>query len=253
MIWVNSTGGAGPCGSPTVTNINLERGTWTLFECQIPGYQYVWSFQRTSNSSSGSLNIKAFIDWLRTNRGLSSSKYLASIEFGTEIFRGSGNVNVTSYTCQVSPGTGGGGIVANGTYRAMARHSGKALDVYGLATADGSRVAQWDYNGGNNQRWTLTHLGQNVYQIIGVHSGKALEVASTSTANGTPVDIRTYSGSDNQKWTISATSGGYFRLAPVSSSGSALDISGISMDNGANAHQWAWIWGNNQQWALLTP
>ena len=79
----------------------------------------------------------------------------------------------------------GTGIVADGTYRVIARHSGKALDVYLSATADGSSVVQWTYNGGNNQRWTLTHLGGNVYKILGVQSGKALEVATTSTADDT--------------------------------------------------------------------
>jgi aryl-phospho-beta-D-glucosidase BglC (GH1 family) len=151
-------------------------------------------------------------------------------------------------------GTGGGGaIVANGTYRLIARHSGKALDVYGHGTADGSNVIQWTYGGGNNQRWTLTHLGNNVYRIVGVESGKALEVASTSTANGTNVDVRGYSGANDQRWTISATGGGYYRLTPVSSSGSALDVSGVSTDDGANVHQWSWTGANNQQWAIQAP
>ncbi|GEM_PF-976693 len=252
MIWVNATGGAAPCGGPTVSNINLEGGTWTLSECQIPNNQYVWSFVRTTNSSSGTLNIKNFLDWLHGNRGLSSAKYLAGIEFGSEIFHGTGNLNVTNYTCQVSPITSG--IVANGTYKIIALHSGKALDVYGKGTADGTNVEQWSYNGGANQNWTLTHLGNNVYEIVGLQSGKALEVVSTSTSNGTNVDIRTYTGAANQKWTISAApTSGYYRLAPVSSSGSALDVSGISTLDGANVYQWSWMYGKNQQWIFKAP
>jgi endoglucanase len=148
---------------------------------------------------------------------------------------------------------GGGAIIANGTYRIVARHSGKALDVNAHGTTDGSNVIQWAYGGGNNQRWTLTNLGNNVYRIVGVESGKSLEVASTSTANGTNVDIRTDSGANNQKWTISATSGGYYRLTPASSSGSALDVSGVSTADGANVQQWSWTGGNNQQWAIQAP
>lgn len=53
--------------------------------------------------------------------------------------------------------------------------------------------------------------------------------------------------------TISATSGGYFRLTPVSSSGSALDVSGVSTADGANVHQWAWTGSNNQPWIFQTP
>jgi hypothetical protein len=147
------------------------------------------------------------------------------------------------------------GIVPDGTYRVIARHSGKALDVYWEATADGSNVDQWTYDGGRNQQWTLTHLGGNVYEILGVQSGKALEVATTSTADGTNVDIRTYTGLANQKWTISALSGGYFRLTPVSSSGSALDVSSVSLTDGTNVHQWTWLGGNNynQQWSFQSP
>jgi hypothetical protein len=149
----------------------------------------------------------------------------------------------------------GKGIVADGTYRVIARHSGKALDVYWEATVDGSNVDQWPYDGGKNQQWTLAHLGGNVYEILGVQSGKALEVATTSTANDTNVDIRTYTGAANQKWEISALGGGYFRLTPVSSSGSALDVSGVSMADGANVHIWTWLGGNNynQQWSFLSP
>jgi len=255
MIWVNSTGGAGPISQQTViSNLNIAGSTWNLHRGNI-GWN-VWSFVRTGNSGSGSINIKAFTDYLRNNQGMAASKYLTSVQFGTEVFRGTGNLNVTNYTASVgavAPPPGGSQIVPNGTYRVVARHSGKALDVNAHGTADGSNVIQWAYGGGNNQRWTLTHLGSNVYRINGVESGKALEVASTSTANGTNVDIRTYTGASNQRWTISATSGGYFRLTPVSSSGSALDVSGVSTADGANVHQWAWTGTNNQQWIFQAP
>ena len=150
---------------------------------------------------------------------------------------------------------GGTGIVPDGTYRIIARHSGKALDVYWEATADGSNVDQWTYDGGKNQLWTLTHLGGNVYKILGVQSGKVLEVATTSTADDTNVDIRTYTGAANQQWTISALSGSYFRLTPMSSSGSALDVGGVSMTDGANVHIWTWLGGSyyNQQWTFQAP
>jgi hypothetical protein len=149
---------------------------------------------------------------------------------------------------------GGSGIIANGTYRLTPRHSlDKALDVANHGTGDNTNVLQWSYGGANNQRWTLTHLGNNTYQITGVESGKALQVTSTSTANGTNVDIRTYTGAANQRWTISATSGGFYRLSPVSSGGSALDVAGNSTANGANVQQWAWTGGTNQQWLFQTP
>jgi hypothetical protein len=204
------------------------------------------------------------------NQGLTGTATLyGDVEYrGAGLTRSSGQCSgfVSSTTCipgtinEVNtarppytwPGDGPGvGVVPNGTYRVIARHSAKALNAVG--TGDGADVNQTTYTGGTNQRWTLTHLGGNVYQIIGVASGRALQVASTSTANGVNVDIRAYSGAANQRWTISATSGGYFRLTPVSSSGSALDVNGVSTADGANVHQWNFNGGNNQQWIFQAP
>jgi len=257
MIWVDRVGGAGPIGG-TIATVNIDGSTWDLHRGNI-GWE-VWSFVRTSNSGSGTLNIKDFTDYLRNTWGLSSSKYLSSVEFGTEIFHGTGNLNVTNFTASVGgistppPPPSGGGVVANGTYRISPRsNTAQALDVSGHGTADGSNVIQFTYGGGNNQRWTLTHLGNNVYKIIGVESGKALEVEGTSTANGVNVDIRTYSGATNQRWLLTPTSGGFFRLSPTSSSGSALDVTGGSTANLANIEQWAFNGGNNQQWSFQAP
>lgn len=180
----------------------------------------------------------------------SSSASTGSVTI-TVIGAGGGLTRTRTITLTVNATGVGSGLIANGTYRLTPRQSTtKALDVFGQGTTDGTNVIQWTSSGTSNQRWTVTHLGNNVYQIIGVQSGKALEVASTSTANGTNVDIRTYTGAANQRWTISATSGGFFRLSPVSSGGSALDVTGASTVDGANVEQWVSTGGNNQQWAF---
>jgi hypothetical protein len=67
------------------------------------------------------------------------------------------------------------------------------------------------------------------------------------------VDVRTYTGAANQRWTISATSGGYYRLAAISSGGSCLDVNGVSTADGADVQQRAWNSGNNQQWTFKSP
>jgi len=159
---------------------------------------------------------------------------------------------LTGGTALPPPG-GGAGIIANGTYKIVARHSGKALDVAGWGAANGTNVDQWTYGGGNNQRWTLTHLGGNQYSIVGVHSGKALEVAGSGTSNGTNVQIWTNNSTANQKWTISTTSGGYYRLTPTNATSMSLDVNGVSSADGANVQIWTYGGGNNQQWAFQTP
>jgi hypothetical protein len=251
MIWVNSSGGAGPISQTTVTtNINIGGSTWNLHRGNI-GWN-VWSFVRTSNSGSGSVNIKSFTDYLRSNWGLSANKYLTSVQFGTEIFHGTGNLNVSNYTCAVG-GSSGGQTVANGTYRLVARHSSKSADVSGNGTANGTNVLQWQNGSGNNQRWNVTHLGSGQYQIQSVSANKALECAGSGASNGTNVQIWTYGGGNNQKWTIAATSGGFYRVSPVHAPNLALDVNGNSTANGANIQVWTYGGGNNQQWAFQSP
>ena len=87
----------------------------------------------------------------------------------------------------------------------LSKKSKKVLDVYNSGTADGTNVDQWSWSGGNNQKWTLAHLGNGRYQAMGVGSGKLLEVAGASTANGANVRISTSNNHNCQKWTVTPT------------------------------------------------
>lgn len=142
--------------------------------------------------------------------------------------------------------------VANGTYKIINRNSGKALDVFNNLTANGSRVDQWTYNGGNNQRWVVTQLGGGQYKIVGVQSGRALDVVSQSTADGASIDIWDYNGGENQKWLLLPTSSGYYKVISAHSA-RLLDVNGGSSADGANVIQWHDTGGNNQQWIFQAP
>lgn len=99
MIWDYHTGGVGPVGSRVAT-VSLDGTTWDLYEGNI-GWE-VHSFVRRTNTTSQSLNLKDFFNYLTSHRGLSSSKYLNSIESGTEVFIGTGQLNVNSYSVNIS-------------------------------------------------------------------------------------------------------------------------------------------------------
>jgi len=152
-----------------------------------------------------------------------------------------------------APTAGGGGSISDGVYRINARHSGLALEVQGAGTANGSQIVQYTYFGGNHQRWTVTHRGNNQYSIIGVASGRAIDVNNGSTANGTKVQLWDYWGGNMQKFTFTATSGGYYRITPVHATGSCLDVAGVSTSPSALVHLWTYGGGNNQQWNLQAP
>jgi hypothetical protein len=150
------------------------------------------------------------------------------------------------------PGGGGGGTLANGTYKIINRNSGKALDVYKQSTTNSAPVDQYSYWGGSCQKWTVTQLGNGQYSVIGVGSGKALDVYNRSTANSAPIDIYAYSGDNCQKWIITATSGGYYKVIGVGS-GLALEVFNQSTADSALVDQYSYFGGNSQQWAFQAP
>ena len=83
--------------------------------------------------------------------------------------------------------------------------SGKALDVVGNNTGDGTTIDIWPWNGGNNQKWSVTPTGDGFYRLTPAHAtSKAADVSGASTADGAPVIQWNYTASPNQQWSISA-------------------------------------------------
>jgi len=78
----------------------------------------------------------------------------------------------------------------------------KVLDVANGSTANGAGVVQWDYWGGDNQKWSLEPVGDGYYKLVAKHSGKVLDVAGISSANGAKLHQWDYVGGDNQKWKL---------------------------------------------------
>ncbi|WP_440074287.1 endo-1,4-beta-xylanase [Streptosporangium sp. OZ121] len=145
--------------------------------------------------------------------------------------------------------TSGGPIDTNAWYVLVNRTSGKALDVYGLSTADGGRITQWSRNNGNNQQWQFVNSGGGYYRVKSRHSGKVLDVSGFSTANGGAVVQWADLNGTNQQWRLADSSGGYVRLINRNSN-KALEVQGASTADGANIVQYDDWGGNNQQWQL---
>lgn len=100
MIWLYRAGSVMPAGSPVAQSVAIAGTTWDLWEGPIQGWT-THSFVRTTNTESATLNIGDFLDYLVTERGLDNSKYLTSIESGTEVFVGVGELDTNSYYCTV--------------------------------------------------------------------------------------------------------------------------------------------------------
>ncbi|GAA2846124.1 non-reducing end alpha-L-arabinofuranosidase family hydrolase [Nonomuraea rubra] len=141
-------------------------------------------------------------------------------------------------------------VDTNAWYVLVNRNSGKALDVYNLATNDGARITQWTRNNQNQQQWQFVDSGGGYYRLKSRHSGKVLDVYNFSTANGGAIVQWTDLNGTNQQWRLADSSDGHVRLISRHSN-KALEVQGASTSDGANIVQYDDWGGNNQQWQLV--
>ena len=135
-------------------------------------------------------------------------------------------------------------------YVLVNRGSGKALDVYNLATNDGARITQWTRNDGAQQQWQFVDSGGGNYRLRSRHSGKVLDVYNFSTANGAAIVQWADGNGTNQQFRLADSAGGYVRLINRNSN-KALEVQGGSTADGANIVQYDDWGGANQQWQLV--
>ncbi len=100
MIWLYRSGGAGPIGGTVAAAVSLAGTSWDLHQGN-NGRWNVDSYVRTANTTSATLNIMDFLNDLVTRGYLTSSKYLSSIQSGTEVFTGTGELDTDSYYCTI--------------------------------------------------------------------------------------------------------------------------------------------------------
>ncbi|MGW6395277.1 non-reducing end alpha-L-arabinofuranosidase family hydrolase [Streptomyces sp. NPDC055103] len=141
-------------------------------------------------------------------------------------------------------------IDTNASYVLVNRNSGKALDVYNLATGDGARITQWTRNDQNQQQWQFVDSGGGYYRIKSRHSGKVLDVQGGSTANGAAIVQWADANGTNQQWRVVESSDGHVRFVARHSS-KALEVQGASTADNANIVQYDDWGGSNQQWQLV--
>ncbi|MFF0477733.1 non-reducing end alpha-L-arabinofuranosidase family hydrolase [Streptomyces sp. NPDC004284] len=141
-------------------------------------------------------------------------------------------------------------VDTNAWYVLVNRNSGKALDVYNLATADGARITQWARNDQNQQQWQFVDSGGGYFRIKSRLSGKVLDVQNGSTADGGAIVQWTDLNGTDQQWRPADSSDGYVRLI-ARHSGKALEVQGASTADGANVVQYDDWGGTNQQWQLV--
>jgi hypothetical protein len=100
MIWPYRAGGAGPAGTLQAT-VSIGGSSWELYR-GVVGSWNVFSFVLTSNTGSVNLNLRDFLNNLVSRGWLQSSKYLTSVQAGTEVFIGNGRLDTTAYSVTIS-------------------------------------------------------------------------------------------------------------------------------------------------------
>ncbi|MGO1056287.1 glycoside hydrolase family 12 protein [Crossiella sp. CA198] len=101
MLWMNKTGPVGPIGSFQV-RASVGGHTWDVYRGS-NGSNAVFSFLRTANTSAGTVDIKAVLDWIR-GRGWYGDVTVGDVQFGYEITSAAGGKNFTTNSYSVSGG-----------------------------------------------------------------------------------------------------------------------------------------------------
>ena len=131
-----------------------------------------------------------------------------------------------------APSASAASIDTNAWYVLVNRNSGKALDVYNLATADGARITQWTRNDGNQQQWQFVDSGGGYYRIKSRHPARSSTSTNWSTADGGAIVQWTDINGTNQQLRLADCSDGYVRLINRNSN-KALEVQGASTADGA--------------------
>ncbi|MET7280078.1 hypothetical protein ABZS29_17725 [Kribbella sp. NPDC005582] len=99
MLWMNKQGAVGPLGTKQTT-ATVGGHTWDVYKGS-NGSNAVFSFVRTSNTNSGSVDIKAVMNWIK-NRAWLGDVTMNEVQFGFEITSSAGGLNFTTNSYSVS-------------------------------------------------------------------------------------------------------------------------------------------------------
>ncbi|MET0422664.1 MAG: hypothetical protein ABW046_02240 [Actinoplanes sp.] len=87
MLWMNKYGAVGPLGT-LQTSASVGGHSWNIYRGS-NGSNQVYSFVRTSNASSGTVNVTQIAQWIRS-RGWFGDVTIGNVQFGYEITSSSG-------------------------------------------------------------------------------------------------------------------------------------------------------------------
>ncbi len=136
-------------------------------------------------------------------------------------------------------------------YSITSKFSGKALDLTGGDTADGTQIQQWTFTGGSHQEWRFVAMDDTYCKILSMKDeSKCIGIDGNDASDGLNVTLQTYNGSDNQLFRIVQDGAFYGIVSKCSDGKSGLDVYGWSEENGGVIHQWNYWRGACQMWKI---
>ncbi|WP_138494807.1 GH12 family glycosyl hydrolase domain-containing protein [Paenibacillus pinistramenti] len=109
MLWMNYAGGVKPISDnwsaagdpvPAYTNVSAGGHTWNVYKGS-NGSNAVYSFVRTSSTSSGTVDVLAIMNWIK-GKGWFGDETLNRVQFGFEITSSPAGLNFTTNSYSVS-------------------------------------------------------------------------------------------------------------------------------------------------------
>jgi glycosyl hydrolase family 12 len=99
MLWPNWTGAVGPIGGQQ-TSVTVGGASWNVYRGS-NGSNQVFSFLRTSRSTSGTVDVLAILNWLKS-QGWWGDVTVGDVQFGYEITSSQGGLNFTTNSYNVT-------------------------------------------------------------------------------------------------------------------------------------------------------
>ncbi|MDO4803638.1 MAG: RICIN domain-containing protein [Lachnospiraceae bacterium] len=146
---------------------------------------------------------------------------------------------------------------SDGTYTLTDQKSDFVAGIRNNSTANASSLETQQDAGTSFQRWNLKKQSDGSYSILNAKTGKAVYLVGGKVAAGTYIAQYNYSGSINQRFYLveaTATAHTYSHTYTVRAAGKtslALEISGASLQSGANARLYTYSGGASQKFRLM--
>ncbi|MGW1559321.1 RICIN domain-containing protein [Streptomyces sp. NPDC002144] len=204
----------------------------------------------TVQGSSGTIYLYAGDRWTTGDLGNSPLIWLPLTIRGTVVNLG----QYPNWSLDTAAGTWtpDSGVPTNAVHTLSNTGSSMLMDVSGGSTVNGAKVIQWQSNGGDNQKWTLNRVADNVYTLVSVKSGLCLDVPDKSTAENVQLQQWTCNGGANQQFAadlVGSLTGTRFMLVNVGS-GLNIGVDSSSTTAGAGVVQLTGTGATGQQWTL---